>query len=105
MFYFYETEGFIRWIELVRAAWILPYYSEYKTIINSGGHVKYLDLLKKIDDSFLVSLVSCPVCFSFWLSLIAAFSHDIKYYSFINFFGLGGYFLLKILQNKSNIYK
>lgn len=101
LFFFYETEGWVEWIYFLKLNYILPYSEEYKNIINSGGYVRYLTFVKNYDNSFFIKLFACPICSSFWYSLFFCLIVGFKYYPFINFFGLFGYFVLKIIKNYS----
>lgn len=102
LFLFFETEGFLKWLEYFKVARFLPHYKNYKEIIDSGGSVKYLIFLRKSDKNIFVQLITCPVCLSVWVSFTFALFFGIKYYPFINFFCLLKYFSLKILHEKSN---
>ena len=100
LFYFFETEGFIEWLSLIRLSKCLPYFAEYKNVIELGGKVRYLDFLIAQDNSFLIKLLTCPLCLSFWLSIFLSIITEIKFYPIINFIGLIGFFLLRKNQYK-----
>jgi hypothetical protein len=64
------------------------------------GEVEYLDFLRiKHSDSFWINLITCPTCFSVWLTTIAVLSSSFSFFCFpvINLFGLALFFIIKKL--------
>jgi len=103
LFLWFETNGPLLWLKLLRLDKFLPYYTEYKNIVDGGGKIGYLTFLSNIDKSFLIQLLSCSVCLSVWISLFISFISDsLRYFPVINITGLVVYFLIKILQSKAN---
>ena len=62
--------------------------------------VDYLDFLTiEYGDSFWVKLITCPICLSVWLSVIAALSGSFSflYFPAINLISLSLFFIIKKL--------
>lgn len=45
-------------------------YKEYDAWKSLDERLTYLKFLKTHHDSFFIRLISCPICLSFWLSII-----------------------------------
>jgi hypothetical protein len=102
LFLFFETEGLLEWLKFFKLSKFLPYYEEFESIINSGGKIKYLLFLSNRDKSFLMQLITCPVCLSVWLSLLISLFLGIRFFPIINFSGLFFFYSLKLLEKFSN---
>jgi len=62
--------------------------------------VDYLDFLRiRYGHSFLINLITCPVCFSVWLGAAITLSSDLSFFYFpvINLLGLSLFFIIKKL--------
>lgn len=104
LFYTFESNFLIEYCKLFKIDKFLPYFKQYKETVAAGGQVNYFNYIYKlaeIDNRFLIKLISCPICFSFWLSIFISLLAGQIYSPPANFFGLGGYFLLKILYKNS----
>jgi hypothetical protein len=67
-----KTNAFIEYMTLFRLE-IYFHIGEYNSLHKEGYGGNYVDFLfEYYRDSFLIRLLSCPVCLSFWLGAIAA---------------------------------
>jgi hypothetical protein len=69
-----DTDAFIEWAELFRLKWFK--YKEYQEIksgpLASVAGKTYCDfLLFNYGKFFLIRLVTCPLCFSVWMNIVA----------------------------------
>ena len=103
LFILFETDALVQYIKFFKLEKAAPSFEEYNQIIESGGYVKYLEYLRKIDDRFLIQLGSCFICLSVWISLFFTLvSWNILNYPVINFGGLIGFLILKLLNKYSS---
>lgn len=78
-----DTEAFIEYCSLMNVD--LLYSEEYLKRKKDIPSLDYLSFLQFEKSSFLIRLVTCPVCLSFWLnafSLIGFWATNISPYSF-----------------------
>ena len=71
-----------------------------KTYENSNES-NYLQFINKTYNNFFTRLISCPICFSFWICLIAAIFTKINLLPAYAFISLILYFIIKILTKVS----
>lgn len=65
-----NTDAFFEYLDLFKLA-LGKKFSEYKTLKLSGYPENYAGFLREYyADKFIVRLVTCPVCVSFWLGLV-----------------------------------
>lgn len=98
LFYLFETDGLISYLEYFQLSKYLPYYSEYKNIIKNNGKVNYLKFVNRSTDNFWLKLLSCPICSAVPISLIISFLNMISF-PVVLFGGLIGYFILKRISS------
>ena len=68
-----RTNAFAEYMKLLKVDKILK-LDEYNELHSNGYGGTYLDfLIEYYNDYFIVRLISCPVCLSFWLGLLATF--------------------------------
>jgi hypothetical protein len=73
LFIWFRTNAFAEYINLFRLDRFF-YISQYNELVDNGYSSSYLDFLKEyFYDLFLVRLVSCPICLSFWIGLLTVF--------------------------------
>jgi len=65
----FRTNAFAEYITLFRLSRFF-HVSSYNELVSNGYEHGYVDFLKEYyHDYFLVRLVTCPICFGFWLSV------------------------------------
>ena len=102
LFFLFETNGLIEYAKVLNLAKFLPQYDSYANIINDGGNVHYLQYIRRLDSRFLFQLITCPICLSVPISIfISFFLGGILNSIIFIFFGLLGYFTLKIAKKIS----
>lgn len=101
IFLLFWTDALISYFEYFNLTRFLPDYIPYKDIVDLGGHVNYLRYLNISTDIFLLKLVSCPICLSFYLSLFICLG-EIASFPILCFFSWVGFFVLKILNKYSS---
>jgi hypothetical protein len=74
LYIWFDTDAFIEWAELFHLK--IFKYTEYrdnkKTPMGAMFGKVYTDfLLFKYKDSFFIKLITCPVCFSVWINIVA----------------------------------
>jgi len=100
LFLLFETNFLIEYSKKLN--FNLPYKNDYLKIIESGGSIHYLLFLKRAYSNFWINLFTCYVCLSVWLSFIfSIISFNLLEFPKINFYGLVGYLILKILAKYS----
>lgn len=63
----YRTDALVEYANLLRFSFIFR-LSEYNSLKKEGYEGVYTDFLKEYyNDYFIVRLLTCPICFSFWL--------------------------------------
>lgn len=71
LFVWFRTNAFVEYMNLFRLSRFC-YVSQYNTLAEDGYPADYLNFLKEyFHDQFFVRLVTCPICFGFWLALLA----------------------------------
>jgi hypothetical protein len=69
----YRTDALVEYANLLRFNFIFR-LQEYNNLKREGYEGVYIDFLKEYYyDYFIVRLLSCPICFSFWLGLVLSF--------------------------------
>lgn len=108
LYYVYETD-FV-WEYLNKLSDIFLKFNMFKSFFygklllkayqDSGMH-NYISYINNTYNTFLTRLISCPICFGFWVALIFSGITNIKYILVYSFLSLMLYFLIKILTNIS----
>lgn len=69
MVVWFRTNAFVEYLSLLELSRFF-HVGEYETIKNDGYGGNYVDfLLEYYGTSFIVRLLGCPVCLSFWLGV------------------------------------
>lgn len=101
LFFLYETEAFVEYAKLLklRKLFEIDKYEKYLDLVGGGSYWEYLTYEKP---SFLRKLISCPLCFSFWLNLGAVWYHGSLFIFIINLWAtLFLYLVLRVLLKRS----
>ena len=64
----FKTEAFVEYAKLLGMSW--GWIKEYDFVRQADPKITYHKFLREYHDSFLVRLVTCPVCASIWLGLV-----------------------------------
>ena len=94
----FETDAFVHYAKALGFS-LHFHIAAYEDDILSD-EVDYLDFLRiKYRHSFWVSLITCPICLSVWLTAIATLSGSLSFFYFpaINLISLSLYFIIKKL--------
>jgi len=109
LFYLYETD--VVWEYLNKASSIFRskkmemfFYGKLllKAYENDTESSNYINFINKIYNNFTTRLVSCPICFGFWVSIIFGSFTDMKTIPLLCFLSLILYFIIKILTKFSS---
>lgn len=57
----------------------------------------YIEFINKIYNNFFTRLISCPICFGFWISLGFSIMTNIAYMGVYAYFSLVLYYVIKFL--------
>jgi len=103
LFSFFTASFLTIWFKtnvIVEYGFFLPfiskYINEYKNASRIQNQGMFINFLVLNYDNFFIRLISCPLCITFWLSLISSF--------FISFKFLGFIYILSLLLYKIIIY-
>lgn len=98
LFVWFESDAFLEYANLIkplRDMFKIKEYFEYKNRYDQSLH--YHSYLRLFYNNFFIRLITCPICSSFWLSIISTLLFcDIIYLPIVY---LGSYCLYKILKN------
>lgn len=76
MVIWFKTNAFVEYMTVFRLTRLF-HIAEYNQLHRDGYEGSYLDFLSEYyKDSFFVRLLSCPICFSFWLGVICSLYGD-----------------------------
>ncbi len=93
----FQTNAFVEYMRLFR---LTRFFKLDEFLKVEGGDEDYLSFLTEYYDGFLIRLVTCPVCLSFWLGLLISLVFGIFSYSLaVTFVGLLGYHILNRIRN------
>jgi len=65
----FNTDSFVQYIRLFRLS-RFTYIKEYEQELFENPDLSYLDFAYFKEPSFFNKLISCPYCFSFWISSV-----------------------------------
>lgn len=107
LYYIYETD-FI-WEYLNKLASILNYKFFNQIFYGllllkaypTSNESNYLQFINKTYNTFTTRLISCPICFGFWLCVIFSMFSKITLIPIFGFISLTCYYLIKILTKLS----
>jgi hypothetical protein len=89
----FKSNAFVQYVKLFRLGKIfqLPLYERQK---EDDPLLTYIQFLRKEFNGFFISLITCPLCFSIWISIIIALLFNILIlWPTINVIGLFTYYL------------
>lgn len=66
-----NTDVFVEYMELIRFN-NLFFIEDYREVVANGYGRNYVGFLSEYHNCFLVRLLYCPTCLSFWLSLFTS---------------------------------
>ncbi len=97
LYYWFEKDFFPVYMKLFNLTdlfWLKEYYSLLNGIKTED--YAYLQFLAEYKyEHFMVKLLICPVCFSFWLALIFSILYGVVFFfPIIVFLGLTGYYAM-----------
>lgn len=101
-------EEYLELLQLDNSSTNLFYFSEYKKFIAKNEYendwqISYIQYLTYKRSSFLIRLMLCPFCISFWLSLIGClFFSSIFATLSVAFLSCLGYFIIHSLVKLTN---
>jgi len=96
----FETDAFVHYCKLFKLDLAFGVV-EYEQDMSFEG-MDYLDYLRiKYPDSFIISLITCPMCISVWMSVAFIFGSGVSYVyiAVVNLLALLFYFIIKRLFN------
>jgi hypothetical protein len=106
LYYIYETD--VIWEYLNKISNIFPKFTNsifnQKLLIMAykpTGDNNYIDFLNSTYNTFFTRLLSCPICLSFWLSVLSGFIFNIANIPYYAILSLTIYYILKILTKAS----
>lgn len=77
MLLWFKTNAFIEYMNLFNLNRFIPRVEEYNEVHRNGYGDNFTDFLREyFYDKFLVRLVTCPLCLSFWLGTLSAVYMD-----------------------------
>jgi hypothetical protein len=93
----FRSEAWVEYCKLFKLNYISK-YKEYDEVKKEDVRIDYHTFLKNEYNNFFVRLLTCPICFSVWSSLIVCItSGSIIFYPIVIVFGLILYGILNIL--------
>lgn len=109
LYYMYETDVVWEYLNKVSNFFTYQKWKQffYGTLLiksyQSSEEKNYLLYINKTYNNFTTRLISCPICFGFWISLICSVIFgDIKYVLVYAFISLMLYYAIKILTKLSS---
>ena len=73
----FHTEAFLEYVTLVggNRFFLVDDFRKKQSEAGSypSAHMDYVNYLIAYHDGFFIRLITCPICFSFWLTLITCF--------------------------------
>lgn len=76
----FNTEAFVEYCNVLRIN--LLWTKDYLNKKNNDVSLTYHAYLLYYHNSFFVRLITCPICFSFWVSLFICIFTNITFYKF-----------------------
>ncbi|MAF24948.1 hypothetical protein CL634_05170 [bacterium] len=68
----FESDAFIEYAELIGGAKFFG-IEEFKEMQSTRASLDYHGYLLEKENTFFIRLITCPLCFSFWASLITTY--------------------------------
>ena len=109
LYYIYETD--VVWEYLNKISDMLNFSNKCQKIFyevllvkayDSGVNKNYILFINNTYNTFITRLISCPICFNFWICLVFSVFLNINNLFIYAFFSLIFYFFIKILTNLSH---
>ena len=80
--------------------WSFTKYEDYWMLKNEDPSLTYISFLVNYHyENFFVRLITCPICFSVWLSIIACILIGVLWFPYICFLSLVFYSILVIMMS------
>ena len=98
----FQTEAFYEYCKLFgfKKLFKIKDYSDFSEISDEGTYIEYLNIQY---DSFLVRLISCPICLGIWLNILfCAFLSDFSFFFVQTWLSFLLYFITVLLMKKSS---
>lgn len=94
----FDTEAFVEYIKLFKLNWFKV--NEYLIARESDFELTYHSYLLRNHKNFFTKLITCPICFTTWLSIIFSlfFTNSILNFSIIFVLSIIGYNIYKKLS-------
>jgi hypothetical protein len=92
---FFKTEAWVEYCKLLQLDGISQ-YKDYELKKSNDLSLDYIQYLRQYHDCFLIRLITCPICLSIWLSIIAG--TIILSFSLIPIFIVGSLLLYSIIN-------
>lgn len=94
----FETEAFVEYVKLFKIKWFKV--NEYLLAKESNFELTYHSYLLQYHKNFFTKLITCPICFTTWLSIIFSllFTNSILNFSIIFVLSIIGYNIYKKLS-------
>jgi len=91
----FETEAFVEYIKLFRLDWFKV--NEYLNAKKLNFELTYHSYLLANHNNFFIKLITCPICFTTWLSIILSvlFTPSILNFSIIFVLSIVGFNIYK----------
>ena len=102
LFVWFHTDGIIEWARLFNLNYLFKIsdYNTWKLFIKEENF-RYVDFLRDVyKESFIIKLITCPICICFWASLFSCFFYSINLCLSIAFMSLLEYFILVLIYTK-----
>lgn len=102
LFFVYETDFFVQYVKLFRLNKIFK-VNEYEEHLQSMPDNSYWEWLVFEKQTFLRKLMSCPLCFGFWVNVGVYFLYEeLGLFVIVLWFSFFLYLLLKLLLRKAH---
>jgi hypothetical protein len=94
----FKTEAFIEYGQLLRLTKVF-FIEDFKNEQKNNPGLDFLLFLSIRKNCFFTRLITCPLCFGFWLSLISSYFFKIESFCAVYVFSLILYFsIIKIMH-------
>ncbi len=94
----FKTEAFIEYVNLFRMNKLF-HTDEYEKESNNNPFFTYHDFLLKRYDSFIIRLITCPICLTVWMSIFSAYFFGLWYVCPVIIVTLTAYlFLVRLMR-------
>lgn len=108
LYYMYETD--VIWEYLNKISFLFQKNKTLQKFFNgklllsaypNSGNNNYIAFINTVYNTFFTRLISCPICFGFWIAFIFACIFNISYIGVFGFLSLSLYYIIKFLTKIS----